>query len=417
MNIFVLNCGSSSLKYKMISMPSEKEVFGGEVQRIGSKTMESPRIVHRGLGNEEIYPLKVNSYKDALIEVIKIIGHEPEFPPDAFAHRLVHGGLHFPSSRIITKHELTALTEIASLAPIHNPHTIEVIDQCISDFPGIPQVLVLDTEFHFSTPEYVYTYCIPEKLRRELGIRKYGFHGISHQYVTKKTAEFLNISAAHFNAVSCHLGSGGASLCAVISGKSVDNSMGYSPLDGLIMSTRCGDLDPAIILKMMVTSIDSHLDVRDVLNNKSGILGVSGISSDIRDIIMRATNSYDERSWKTYDMYTWRIKKYLAAYLMVIQKADAIIFTDTIGESVPMVREAVCKNMDFFGIELDSWRNKTIESLPADIATRESKVRIVVVKTDEERSIATRAYEIIALDQANQEMNMDDELHQKRSFV
>lgn len=394
MNIFVLNCGSSSLKYGMISMPDGEEILGGEVQRIGARTAESSRIVHRASGHEETFPTKVSSYTEAFSEVMKLVEKGTSFPPDAFAHRLVQGGVEFSSSTILNSGDYPALEKVKDLAPIHNPPVIELIKECNRRYPEIPQAVILDTAFHATIPDYAHTYPIPEEIRDELGIRKFGFHGISHQYVAEAAADFLDIPLENLNAVSCHLGSGGASLCAVVGGKSVDNTMGFSPLQGLVMSTRSGDLGSAVVLKMIAYSGGDYSGVNKILNKKSGVLGMSGISSDIRDIIDRATDTDDERAQTTLDVYLSRIKKYLGAYLTVVGRADAIIFTDTIGESVPYVRERVCRNMDCFGVELDGWKNKTVADFPADVSSAGSKVRILVIKTNEEAAIARRTYEL-----------------------
>ncbi len=396
MNIFVLNCGSSSLKYRMISMPGGEEILGGEVQRIGAKTAESSRIVHRAGGREETNMINAGGYKEALSEVFKLAEKDPSFPPDAFGHRLVQGGQEFREDTFVTERDYPSLDNIADLAPIHNPPVIELIKECNIRYREIPQAVILDTSFHSSIPDYAYTYPLPESVRNELGIRKYGFHGISHRYVTEVAADFLGIPAGNFNAVSCHLGSGGASLCAVVGGKSADNTMGFSPLQGLVMSTRCGDLDPAVVLRMIAYSEGDYSRVDKVLNKKSGVLGLSGVSSDIRDIIERAENTDDERARTTLDVYLSRIKKYLGAYLTLVGKTHALIFTDTIGETVPYVRELVCRNMDYFGIRVDKWKNRTIAGSPADISSSGSHVHVLVVRTNEEAAIARRTHELFS---------------------
>lgn len=375
-------------------MPSGEEILGGEVQRIGGKTAESSGIIHRGSNGESLRRITVSGYREAFTEVMKTLASESGSSPDIFAHRLVQGGTEFPSNTIIRDDDFESLELIKGLAPIHNPPVVEIIEECRRVYPDIPQAVVLDTAFHSSIPGYAYTYPIPSDVAGQLGIRKYGFHGISHQYVTRATSEYLHIPIQEMNAVSCHLGSGGASLCAVVGGKSVDNTMGFSPLQGLVMSTRCGDLDPAIILKLIAYSGGDYSKVNDLLNKRSGVLGLSGVSSDIRDVISRAIKTDDERAQMTLDVYLWRVRKYLGAYLTVVGHADAIVFTDTIGESVPYVREAVCRNLDFFGVRLDEWKNKKISQYPADISARDSRVRIIVVKTNEELAIAKNAYEL-----------------------
>ncbi len=394
MNIFVFNCGSSSLKFKMISMPSGEELFGGEVQRIASKTSESSRIVYEAGGKEEVYFEDIKNHMEAFSGVMKIIEEKNNAKPDLFAHRLVKGGAEIINDSLLDESTFYCLDELKELAPIHNPPIIEVIKACRIMYPSIAQALVLDTSFHSTIPDYAYTYALPDELCSELGIKKYGFHGISHRFVSEEAAKYLNIPVEKFNAVSCHLGSGGASLCAVKNGKSIDNSMGFSPLQGLVMSTRCGNLDPAVLLKMLAYEEGNFSKVDKILNKKSGVLGLSGISSDIRDVIEAKSN--DEKLEITFDIYLWRIKKYLGSYLTLLGKTDAIIFTDTIGETVPLVRESVCKNLDYFGIKLDEIKNKQVHSFPCDISLPGSKIRILVVKTNEELSIAKRAYRLMA---------------------
>ncbi len=394
MNILVFNCGSSSLKFKMISMPSGKELFGGEVQRIASKTSEPSRIVFKTGGKEEVYFESIKSHVEAFSGVMKIIEEKSNVKPEMFAHRLVKGGAEIVNDSLLDESAFNCLDELKQLAPIHNPPIIEVVKICKVVYPGIEQALVLDTSFHSTIPDYAYTYSLPKELCKELGIKKYGFHGISHRFVSEEAAKYLNIRVEKFNAVSCHLGSGGASLCAIKNGKSIDNSMGFSPLQGLVMSTRCGNLDPAILLKMLAYEEGNFSKVDKILNKKSGVLGLSGISSDIRDIIK--TMDYDERSKITFEIYLWRIKKYLGSYLTLLGKTDAIIFTDTIGETVPTVREAVCKDMDFFGIKIDKTKNNKVDTLPSDVSLHGSKIRILVIKTNEELSIAKSAYRLMA---------------------
>ncbi len=389
MNILVFNCGSSSLKYKMISMPEGKELFGGEVQRIASKTAKPSEIIHEAEGTKEIFVEDIKSHLEAFSEVMNIIEKKGYNKPDIFAHRLVKGSNQIGKDALLDEASFSFLEDLKELAPIHNPPIIEVIKACKENYPEVPQAVVLDTSFHLTIPDYAYMYALPQNLCKELGIRKFGFHGISHQYVSEEASKYLNIPLEKFNAISCHLGSGGASLCAIKGGKSIDNTMGFSPLQGLVMSTRCGNLDPSVLLKMLAYEEGDFSKVNKILNKKSGVLGLSGISSDIRDIIK--AKEKDKKSAATLEIYLWRIKKYLGSYLTVLGKVDAIIFTDTIGETVPLIRELVCRNMDFFGIEIDEMKNRNVEKYPSEISSIESKIKIVVVKTNEELSIAKRA--------------------------
>ncbi len=391
-NIFVLNCGSSSLKYKMITMPSEKELFGGEVQRIGSSTSLPSQIIHEVNGNEELFIVTIRNYIEAFNEVMKIVENSMNIMPDIIAHRLVKGQPEINGDTFVNKLPLSALDKIKELAPVHNPPVVEIIKSCLSRYPFLPQTVILDTTFHSTIPDYASAYALPKKLCEDLGIKKYGFHGISHKYVSVEAAEYLGIPVESFNAVSCHLGSGGASLCAIRNGISIDNTMGFTPLQGLVMSTRSGNLDPAIILRMVAYSEGNSSKVNNILNKKSGVLGLSGSSSDIRDIIANAENN--SRAQTTLDVYLWRIKKYLGKYLTLLGRTDSIIFTDTIGETMPFVREQVCKNMEYWGIKMDAIKNKNVKIYPCDISGSKSKMKIIVVKTNEELAIARSAYNL-----------------------
>jgi acetate kinase len=394
----VLNCGSSSLKYRIISMDKtdEKEVAAGEAQRISSRTSEKSRIIHKENDCTETHIVEMKSHTDAFSEVRKLISRNKDIAPDAFGHRVVHGGGIFGSATLIDKEAIEKLQKINHLAPIHNPPALEIIQRCYKDQPDIPAVGVFDTAFHATIPDYASTYCIPKEIAQKLKIRKYGFHGISHKFVAEEAAKMLGKPFHKFNAVSCHLGTGGASLCAIAKGKSIDNTMGYSPLQGLIMSTRCGDLDAALTLKLLQYSTGNVSDVEKLLNVRSGILGLSGTSSDIRDILaIYQKDSTNPRVRYTLEAYLWRIKKYLGSYMAAVGKPDALIFTDTVGELVPYVRWAVCSNMEYFGIKIDPDKNEKIKSFPEDISYPDSRVKILVIATNEELAIARTTYQLL----------------------
>ena len=394
MNILVLNCGSSSLKYRLIAMPGERELAAGEAQRIGPKTAEPARIVHKHGKRESIHAAPMPSHGAAFDRIMTLLAREAALIPDAIGHRVVHGGDRFSRPAVIDPESIRDLVAIQGLAPLHNPPATNLIKACQARYPQLPQVAVFDTAYHSTIPDYARTYALPKSLRDDLGIRKYGFHGTSHQFVVGEAARFLGRPLELFNAVSCHLGSGGASLCAVVNGKSVDNTMGYCPLQGLVMSTRCGDLDPAITLKLMIEATGSSKAVESMLNKSSGVLGLSGISGDIRDVLsaVSETKKHSQRMNRTAQVYLWRIRKYLGAYMAVVGRPDAVIFTDTIGESVPLVRWSVCVDMEFFGLKIDEKRNDTVKSMPIDIAADSSDVRILVVQTNEELAIARESY-------------------------
>jgi len=395
MNVLVFNCGSSSLKYRLIAMPGEEQLSSGEAQRIGPPTAKPSCLVLHGNGRpNETRTIPMRNHAEALQQVVAVLRETPDAMPDVIGHRLVNGGPTITDRFWIDDSVLAELIACQDLAPIHNPPAIATIQACREMFPGLPQIVISDTNYHRTIPLHARTYAIPQDVSRAMGIRKYGYHGISHQYVVTETARLMNIPLDRFRAVSCHLGSGGASLCAVVDGRSIDNTMGYSPLQGLIMSTRCGDLDPGITLSLLADTMGDRSAVETRLNNKSGVLGLSGRSADIRDALdSGADDSGSDRNQMTAQVYLWRLKKYLGAYLALVGRADAVIFTDTIGETVPRVRQAVCSGMDVFGIRLDTERNASARQLPADVATSDSPVRVWAVATNEEISIARSVYQ------------------------
>lgn len=391
MNVLVFNCGSSSLKYRLIAMPQETEIASGEAQRVGPPTAEPSRIYHRVAGKQEVITVPMRDHSAAFDEVMKVLARDARMKPDAIAHRVVHGGALFSDPTVVTDAVYAGLETIAHLAPIHNPPAMALIRACRARNPELPEVCVFDTAFHATIPEYASTYPIPARVRDGLGIRKYGFHGTSHQYVAEEAAKFLKKPLAELNAVSCHLGSGGSSLCAIVKGRSVDNTMGFSPLQGLVMSTRSGDLDPAVTLRLLTTARGDTGAVEKLLNKKSGVLGLSGASADIRDVLAGKAGSV-ERMDLTAQVYLWRMRKYLGAYLTVVGEPDAVIFTDTIGETVSQVRQSVCSGLDVFGVKIDAERNAHVTRYPTDVAAEDSLVRLLVILTNEELAIARRTY-------------------------
>jgi acetate kinase len=404
MNILVLNCGSSSLKYKLIAMPSEVELAGGEAQRIGPPTALPSRIVHQVGGRPETVLVPMADHATAFDACLAILARDPALKPDALAHRLVHGGAIFPGHTVVDATVMEGLESVKDLAPLHNPPAIALVRACQARYPALPQTVVFDTAFHATIPEHARTYALPRSVALPLGLRKYGFHGTSHQYATEEAAKMLGRPIESLRAVSCHLGSGGASLCAVVGGKSVDNTMGYTPLQGLLMSTRCGDLDPAVTMRLLARATGDRDAVERTLNRQSGVLGMSGTSADIRDVMTAVDaaagadilTEADARLSTTAQAYLWRIRKYLGSYLAVVGRADAVIFTDTIGETVPAIRWAVCADMGWMGVEMDAARNAGVTALPADIATDSSPVRILVVQANEELAIARHTWRLLA---------------------
>ena len=398
MNILAVNCGSSSLKYRLIEMPAARELAGGEAERVGPRTAEPARILHRVGGREEARQVEMPDHGAAFDQVMSLLARDAALTPEAVGHRLVHGGRLFRENVILDAPSFANLDKVAPLAPIHNPPAIRLIHACRERYPELPQAIIFDTAFHSTIPDYARTYALPEAIRSGMGLRKYGFHGISHQYVVGEAARLLEIPLARFNAVSCHLGSGGASLCAVVGGKSVDNTMGYSPLQGLLMSTRCGDLDPGVSMQFLARAGGDFGAVDKALNSRSGVRGLSGLSADIRDVVKRrATGAWeDARLDRTLQVYLWRIRKYLGAYLTVVGAAHAVLFTDTIGERVPLIRHGVCAGMQAFGLKLDEARNADPGPLPVDIAAPDSDVRALVIATNEELAIARATYKLMS---------------------
>lgn len=379
-------------------MPEEYEIASGEAQRIGPVTSEPARIVHREGGRETVFPMDLSTHQTAFHEILKLLAKKGKHP-DTLGHRVAHGGRLFEQPTVITKDVFQSLQQVRDLAPIHNPVAIDLIDACQTRYASLPQVAVFDTAFHTTIPEHARQYALPSELVQELSIRKYGFHGTSHRYVVEEAAKIAEIPMETFNAVSCHLGSGGASLCAISKGRSIENTMGYTPIQGLVMSTRCGDLDPAIVLKLLAQYSGDMDRIADILNRRSGVLGLSGASADIRDILGNwdAATSRNGRFQKTLQIYLWRIRKYIGAYLTLASPVQALIFTDTIGESVPLVRSIVCANQKFFGVRMDEKRNRELKELPGDISQAGSPVRILVIATNEELAIARQVFKTLRL--------------------
>jgi acetate kinase len=395
MNVLAFNCGSSSLKYGLLAMPGEELLARGEAQRVGPKTAEAARIVHEHGGRSETRFVDLPDHAAAFEQILQTLDASGLGAPDAIVHRVVHGGAQFSDSTPLDDAVDQALEPLLDLAPIHNPPAIALIRECRRRQPTLPEVLVFDTAYHSTIPQAARTYALPAQLRSELGLRKYGFHGISHRYVVEQAARILGCDQDQLSAVSCHLGSGGASLCAVRHGRSVDNTMGFSPLQGLLMSTRCGDLDPGVTLQLVARSLGDGASVERLLNRCSGVLGLSEFSADIRDVV--AGGGFDLATLA----YLWRIRKYLGAYLVVAAPVRAILFTDTVGETIPLVRAAVCSGLECFGVEIDGEANERLGLLPADVATAQSVVRVLVIPTNEELAMAREAWRVLAPAQEN----------------
>ncbi len=391
MKILVLNCGSSSIKYALYDMDSKTVMTSGGAERVGLDEAfvkvklangEKKTIMHDIPEHTEGVKFIFSLLTDPEIGVIKDLKEI-----DAVGHRMVHGGEKFNKSVLLTDKVLKAFEDCTDLAPLHNPANLKGVRAVQELMPGLPQVGVFDTAFHQTMPKESYMYAIPYELYEKYGVRRYGFHGTSHRYVSQRVCEYLGIKADGKKIITCHIGNGG-SIAAVKDGKCVDTSMGLTPLEGLMMGTRSGDIDGGA-----VTFIEKKLGLdadgmSNLLNKKSGLLGVSGISSDMREIFS-ANEAGNERAKLAFDMYCYRIRKYVGSYAAAMNGCDIIVFTAGVGENQANMRESVCKGLSFMGVEIDTEKNMGIHGEEAVISTPESKITVVVIPTDEELMIAS----------------------------
>lgn len=390
MKILVLNCGSSSVKYKLYDMTSEEVIAKGGVERVGQ---EGSFLKFKDRSGESVTINKSLPEHTAAVELILDTLQDPKYKYiesideiDAVGHRVVHGGETFSASTLITDEVLEKVESLSDLAPLHNPANLKGVAAISKLLPDVPQVAVFDTAFHQSMEPYAYMYPLPYRMYSDYKVRRYGFHGTSHRYVSKRGAEFLGLDYDTARIITCHIGNGG-SLAAVKGGKVVDTTMGLTPVEGLMMGTRTGDIDPgALIYVMQKEGLDAD-GLNKLINKESGVLGVSEISSDMRDIEsgMEAGN---ERAILTMNMYNHRIKKYLGAFLAELNGADAIIFTGGVGENQAVTREYVCNEMDYAGIKLDKELNRKVRAKEVLISAPDSKVKVAIIPTDEELLIA-----------------------------
>ena len=390
MKILVINAGSSSLKYQLIDIETETVLAKGLCERIG---IEGSKLNHTPNGGDKVViENHMNDHSDAIKMVLDaLVNSEYGVISDmseisAVGHRVVHGGELFSKSVIINDELKDAVKECIPLAPLHNPANLIGIDACEKAMPGVPQVGVFDTAFHQTMPKEVYMYGLPYDLYTDYKIRRYGFHGTSHKYVSSKAAEILGKDIKDLKIITCHLGNG-SSITAVENGKSVATSMGLTPLAGTVMGTRCGSIDPAII-KFIADQKDITLEeVDNILNKESGVYGISGVSSDFRDLDA-AAKSGNERAQLALDMFVYSVRKYIGQYIVQMGGVDAIVFTAGVGENDGKMREAITKDLDFLGISIDTEKNKGIRGDEAIISTEDSKVKVLVVPTNEELMIA-----------------------------
>ncbi len=390
MKILVINAGSSSLKYQLIDIETEAVLAKGLCERIG---IENSKLNHTPQGGEKVVIEKdMKDHSDAIMMVLNaltdkdhgVIADMSEI--SAVGHRVVHGGESFSGSVIINDDVKAALEECVPLAPLHNPANLIGISACEKAMPGVPQVGVFDTAFHQTMPKEAYMYALPYELYTEHKIRRYGFHGTSHKYVSEKAADFLGKNIEDLKIITCHLGNG-SSITAVDGGKSVATSMGFTPLAGVVMGTRSGSIDPAIIKFIAETKNMDIAKVDALLNKESGVYGISGVSSDFRDLDAEASKG-NERAQLALDMFVYSVRKYIGAYAVQMGGVDAIVFTAGVGENDAKMRAAITKDLEFMGISVNLDKNAASRGVEADISGDDSKVKVLVIPTNEELMIA-----------------------------
>ena len=398
MKVLVINCGSSSLKYQLIDMEKEEVLAKGLCERIGI----DGRLKHEAVGKEKFVseaPLK--DHNDAIQAVLNalldsehgVITSMKEI--DAVGHRVAHGGDRFDKSVLITPEVKKYITDFIELAPLHNPANLTGIEVCEKLMPGVPMVAVFDTAFHQTMPEKAFLYAIPYKYYEKYKIRKYGFHGTSHKYVSQECAKMMDIPIENLKIITCHLGNGG-SVTAVQGGISIDTSMGFTPLDGIAMGTRSGSIDAAAVLFLMRKEGLSIDEMDRILNKESGVYGISGVSSDFRDI-EEAENEGNQRAAIALETFAYRVAKTIGEYVATMNGVDAIVFTAGLGENSGPTRQLICNYLGYLGIELDSYKN-SLRGEEIEITTKQSRVQVFVIPTNEELVIARDTKEIVEAD-------------------
>lgn len=393
MKVLVINSGSSSIKFQLLDMPQEKIIASGLIEKIGLKNGE---IHYNNQKDDFSKTLEIPNHEIGLREAVSLLIDEKIGvlenlnQVDVVGHRVVHGGKDFIDTTIINESIKNRIRSLFSLAPLHNPPNFKGIEITEELFKNATQVAVFDTSFHTSIPEIAFRYAIPNDYYLNDDIRVYGFHGISHQYVSSKAIEFLNKPKSKI--ISIHLGNG-CSMTAIKNGKSIDHSLGFGPNEGLIMGTRCGDIDPSVIFTLMEKYDLNKDEIANILSKESGMLGISG-HSDLREIEALASKG-DDNCNLAMEMNAYRIKKYIGAYASILNGLDAIVFTAGIGENSELIRELVCKNMDYIGIEIDHDKNKIRSKDIRNIKSENSKVNILVIPTNEELEIAKQSYNLL----------------------
>ncbi len=400
MKVLVLNSGSSSLKYQLIDSDSEEVLAKGIAERIGLP--DGGRIKHQSFDNDKIEKKEDMPDHDAAIDFVFALLADHEHGAvksikeiSAVGHRVVHGGERFVQPTLVDDSVVCEVERLSDLSPLHNPANARGIRACMRLMPGVPQVAVFDTAFHATMPDYAYTYALPYEYYLQYGLRRYGFHGTSHRYVSDKAIkmlEKLGHEAAKTKIITCHLGNG-SSMAAVVGGKVVDTSMGVTPAEGLVMGTRAGDLDPSILPYLAKKLGLSPEELDDLINKKSGFLGLSGVSADMRDVKAAAADG-NKRAQLALAIFWYRIRKYVGSYAAAMNGLDALVFTGGIGENSILTRQYVCDNLAVLGIELDHDKNNNLRG-PVDLSTPESRVRVLLIPTNEEVVIARETVQVV----------------------
>ncbi len=405
--ILVINCGSSSLKYDVFSFENDKiykSMAKGVVEKIGESG--SSIINHSSTGVKVRESCEISSHKEAFTVMSNFLCHK-EYGVlkdiseiNAVGHRVVHGGEMYASSVIIDSSVKQTIREMIPLAPLHNPAHLIGIDVVTDILPSVPQVAVFDTAFHQTMPEYSYLYALPYNIYQQYKIRRYGFHGTSHYYVSRRAADLLGVSVKDIHMITCHLGNG-ASITAVEKGKSIDTSMGFTPLEGLMMGTRCGSVDPAIVNYLILQGKGTD-QINTIINKESGLLGISGISNDMRDIETVAQDEYQgtflpmkHRAELALKMYAHVAAKYIGGFMTVLRGVDVIVFTAGVGQFGTKMRKRICDHFSFMGVEIDEEKNATATTTEAIISTDASKIKVAVIPTNEELQIAKDTYTLM----------------------
>ena len=396
MKVLVLNCGSSSLKYQLIDMETEGVLAKGLCERIG---IEGSRLKHQPEGKDAvIFDDYQESHAVSVKMVLDALTH-PEYGVvksmkeiNAVGHRVVHGGEYFASSVIITDEVKEALEKCCDLAPLHNPANLIGIAACEEIMPGVPQVGVFDTAFHQTMPERAYLYALPYEYYEKYKVRRYGFHGTSHRFVSEEVCKMMDRPYDQTKVITCHLGNGG-SVCAVRNGKSIDTTMGFTPLEGLVMGTRAGDVDVAAVTYLMKKEGLTADEMDNILNKKSGVLGLSGVSSDFRDI-EEAAEAGNDRAEIALDVFAYKVAKRIGAYASAMNGVDAIVFTAGLGENSGATRRAICDYLGWMGVHIDSYNN-SLRGKAIEISATDSRVRVFVIPTNEELVIARDTKELL----------------------